>query len=162
MKAPLDFNLSPAPVHHADGSIRHSGLDNHDMGTIFEDLVGLFNEENSEESGESSLTNLIFRPIPEGIRSGTNLLYDDACGTGGMLTGFKVTNRRTNAPRRRCSRRRKRLSSIPATIYDTDFNPGENVMGLVHVFRRQRDRYLRSSNEQTDCSTRALLRCVLR
>ena len=29
---------------------------------------------------------MIFRPIADQIESGTYLLYDDACGTGGMLT----------------------------------------------------------------------------
>ena len=30
-----DINLSPAPVRKSDGSIRHPGLDNHGMGSIF-------------------------------------------------------------------------------------------------------------------------------
>ena len=38
-----DINLSPAPVRHADGSVKHPGLDNHGMGTIFEELVRRFN-----------------------------------------------------------------------------------------------------------------------
>ena len=45
-------NLSPEPVRNEDGSIRHPGLDNHGMGTIFEELVRRFNEENNEEAGE--------------------------------------------------------------------------------------------------------------
>ena len=47
-----DVNLSPAPVRNTDGSVRHPGLDNHGMGTIFEELVRRFNEENNEEAGE--------------------------------------------------------------------------------------------------------------
>ena len=47
-----DINLSPAPVMNTDGSVRHAGLDNHGMGTIFEELVRRFNEENNEEAGE--------------------------------------------------------------------------------------------------------------
>ena len=47
-----DVNLSPHPVLHGDGSIKHPGLDNHAMGTIFEELVRRFNEENNEEAGE--------------------------------------------------------------------------------------------------------------
>ncbi|MCY4374078.1 MAG: hypothetical protein OXC31_09915 [Spirochaetaceae bacterium] len=47
-----DINLSPAPVQHADGSVKHPGLDNHGMETIFEELVRRFNEENNEEAGE--------------------------------------------------------------------------------------------------------------
>ena len=44
-----DINLSPEPVINADGSIKHPGLDNHSMGTVFEELVRRFNEENNEE-----------------------------------------------------------------------------------------------------------------
>ena len=45
-------NLGPASVMNADGSVRLPGLDNHAMGTIFEELVRRFNEENNEEAGE--------------------------------------------------------------------------------------------------------------
>ena len=75
------------------------GLDNHDMGTIFEELVRRFNEENNEEAGEhwtprdavKLMANLIFLPIADQIESGTYLLYDGACGTGGMLTVAEET-----------------------------------------------------------------------
>ncbi len=71
-----------------------SGIDNHAMGTIFEELVRRFNEENNEEAGEHwtprdavrLMANLVFLPIEAQIKSGTYLLYDCACGTGGMLT----------------------------------------------------------------------------
>ena len=101
-----DINLSPAPVRHADGSVKHPGLDNHGMGTIFEELVRRFNEENNEEAGEHwtprdavrLMAKLVFLPIADRIESGTYLLYDGACGTGGMLT---VAERRrySNSPR---------------------------------------------------------------
>jgi type I restriction enzyme M protein len=89
-----DINLSPKPVLHGDGSVKHPGLDNHAMGTIFEELVRRFNEENNEEAGEhwtprdvvKLMAKLIFLPIANDIESGTYLLYDGACGTGGMLT----------------------------------------------------------------------------
>jgi type I restriction enzyme M protein len=88
------INLSPYPVRAADGSVRLPGLDNHGMGTIFEELVRRFNEENNEEAGEhwtprdavKLMARLIFLPIAEEIESGTYLIYDGACGTGGMLT----------------------------------------------------------------------------
>jgi type I restriction enzyme M protein len=35
------INLSPNPVFNTDGSERHPGLDNHAMGTIFEELAPL-------------------------------------------------------------------------------------------------------------------------
>ena len=40
------------PVIDTDGTVRHPGLDNHGMGTIFEELIRRFNEENNEEAGE--------------------------------------------------------------------------------------------------------------
>jgi type I restriction enzyme M protein len=89
-----DINLSPDPVRNGDGSVKHPGLDNHGMGTIFEELVRRFNEENNEEAGEhwtprdvvQLMAKLIFLPIADDIESGTYLLYDGVCGTGGMLT----------------------------------------------------------------------------
>ncbi len=94
-----DINLSPNPVLNNDGSVKHPGLDNHAMGTIFEELVRRFNEENNEEAGEhwtprdavKLMAKLIFLPIAEKIESGTYLLYDGACGTGGMLTVAEET-----------------------------------------------------------------------
>jgi len=88
------INLSPAPVMDTDGKVRLSGLDNHAMGTIFEELIRRFNEENNEEAGEhftprdvvKLMADLIILPIADQITSGTYLLYDGACGTGGMLT----------------------------------------------------------------------------
>jgi type I restriction enzyme M protein len=77
-----EIDLSPA------------GIDNHSMGTVFEELVRKFNEDNNEEAGEHwtprdavrLMANLVFLPIEPKIKSGTYLLYDCACGTGGMLT----------------------------------------------------------------------------
>jgi type I restriction enzyme M protein len=88
------INLSPYPVFNSDGTVKLPGLDNHAMGTIFEELVRRFNEENNEEAGEHwtprdavrLMARLIFEPIADQITDGTYLLYDGACGTGGMLT----------------------------------------------------------------------------
>ncbi|MBK8099853.1 MAG: SAM-dependent DNA methyltransferase [Planctomycetes bacterium] len=71
-----------------------AGLDNHAMGTVFEELVRKFNEDNNEEAGEHwtprdavrLMANLVFLPVADQIKSGSYLLYDCACGTGGMLT----------------------------------------------------------------------------
>ncbi len=76
-----------------------TGLDNHGMGTVFEELVRRFNEENNEEAGEHwtprdavrLMANLVFLPIEDQLKSGTYLLYDCACGTGGMLTVAEET-----------------------------------------------------------------------
>lgn len=88
------INLSPKPLQNTDGKELAPSLDNHSMGTIFEELIRRFNEENNEEAGEhftprdvvKLMADLIFLPIADKIESGTYLLYDGACGTGGMLT----------------------------------------------------------------------------
>jgi type I restriction enzyme M protein len=82
-----------------DMDLSPSGTDNHAMGTIFEELVRKFNEENNEEAGEHwtprdavrLMANLVFKPIESRLKSGTYLLYDCACGTGGMLTVAEET-----------------------------------------------------------------------
>ena len=93
------INLSPKPILNGDGSVRLDGLDNHGMGTVFEELIRRFNEENNEEAGEhftprdvvQLMARLIFLPVAEEVRSGTYLVYDGACGTGGMLTVAEET-----------------------------------------------------------------------
>lgn len=94
-----EINLSPNPILNGDGSVKQPGLDNHGMGTVFEELIRRFNEENNEEAGEhwtprdavKLMAKLIFLPIADEIESGTYLLYDGACGTGGMLTVAEET-----------------------------------------------------------------------
>ena len=93
------INLSPKPILNGDDSVRLDGLDNHGMGTVFEELIRRFNEENNEEAGEhftprdvvQLMARLIFLPVAEDVRSGTYLVYDGACGTGGMLTVAEET-----------------------------------------------------------------------
>ncbi|MCB9311193.1 MAG: SAM-dependent DNA methyltransferase [Lewinellaceae bacterium] len=94
-----EINLSPYPVKDNQGQILIEGLDNHSMGTIFEELVRKFNEANNEEAGEHwtprdavrLMANLIFLPIADQIQSGSYSLYDCAAGTGGMLTVAEET-----------------------------------------------------------------------
>ena len=82
-----EIDLSPAAI------------DNHAMGTIFEELVRKFNEDNNEEAGEHwtprdavrLMANLVFLPIETQLKSGLYLIYDCACGTGGMLTVAEET-----------------------------------------------------------------------
>ena len=91
-----DINLSPNPIYKdADRKIlKHPGLDNHGMGTIFEELIRKFNEENNEEAGEhwtprdvvELMADLVFMPIADQIKDASYSCYDGACGTGGMLT----------------------------------------------------------------------------
>lgn len=90
------INLSPKPVYTDDTmtTIKLPALDNHGMGTVFEELVRKFNEANNEEAGEhwtprdvvDLMADLIFIPIADEIKDATYSCYDGACGTGGMLT----------------------------------------------------------------------------
>ena len=90
------INLSPKPVYTDDTmkSIKLPALDNHGMGTIFEELIRKFNEEINEEAGEhwtprdvvDLMADLIIVPIADQIMDATYSCYDGACGTGGMLT----------------------------------------------------------------------------
>ncbi len=73
-------------------------LSNLEMGYIFEDLIRRFNEQNNEEAGEhftpreiiKLMTNIVFLPIKDELKDGgTYLVYDPACGSGGMLTEAK-------------------------------------------------------------------------
>ena len=69
-------------------------LSNHDMGTIFEELIRKFNEENNEEAGEhftpreviKLMTKLLFLPIKDQIKNKPLSIYDPCCGSGGMLS----------------------------------------------------------------------------
>jgi len=91
-----DINLSPNPIYKDEAKtvLKHPGLDNHGMGTVFEELIRKFNEENNEEAGEhwtprdvvELMADLIFMPIEDKIKDATYSCYDGACGTGGMLT----------------------------------------------------------------------------
>jgi len=105
-----DIDLSP------------TGIDNHTMGTVFEELVRKFNEENNEEAGEHwtprdavrLMANLVFLPIADKIKSGTYLLYDCACGTGGMLTVAEETLTAIAS---------KRKQQVKALLYGQEINP---------------------------------------
>lgn len=91
-----DINLSPNPIYKDEAKtiLKHPGLDNHGMGTIFEELIRKFNEENNEEAGEhwtprdvvEFMADLVFMPIADKIKDASYSCYDGACGTGGMLT----------------------------------------------------------------------------
>lgn len=88
------INLSIEDVKDKNGNVVLPKLDNHAMGTIFEELIRKFNEENNEEAGEhftprdivNLMANLAFEPVKDKLKDGTYLIYDGACGTGGMLT----------------------------------------------------------------------------
>jgi type I restriction enzyme M protein len=117
-----DMNLSPNPVLNGDGSVKHPAMDNHSMGTVFEELVRKFNEENNEEAGEHwtprdavrLMTTLMFRPIADKVKAGSYLLYDGACGTGGMLTVAEETLQAIASERRR---------KVVTHLYGQEINP---------------------------------------
>jgi len=99
-----------------------AGIDNHAMGTVFEELVRRFNEENNEEAGEHwtprdavrLMANLVFLPIESQLKSGTYLLYDCACGTGGMLTVAEETLEAIGM---------KRRQTFHTLLYGQEINP---------------------------------------
>jgi type I restriction enzyme M protein len=99
-----------------------TGLDNHAMGSVFEELVRRFNEENNEEAGEHwtprdavrLMANLIFLPLTDQIKSGSYLLYDGAAGTGGMLTVAEETLIKLAS---------ERGQQITAHLYGQEINP---------------------------------------
>lgn len=91
-----NINLSIKPVVDDEGNEILPGLDNHTMGTIFEELLRKFNEENNvTEAGEhftprdyvKLLADLAVVPIAEQLEPKTTYaVYDGACGTGGILS----------------------------------------------------------------------------
>ena len=89
------INLSNKPVLNEDGSEKLEALDNHMMGTLFEEVIRMFNEQtNVTDAGRhftprdiiELMADLAFIPIQDKIQSTTYRIYDGACGTGGMLT----------------------------------------------------------------------------
>lgn len=86
------INLADKEVIGPDG-LRISALTNIGMGSIFEELLRRFNEENNEEAGEhftprdaiTLLAQLVFEPVKNNLPQIISL-YDPACGSGGMLT----------------------------------------------------------------------------
>ena len=105
-----------------DIDLSSAGIDNHSMGTVFEELVRKFNEDNNEEAGEHwtprdavrLMANLVFLPVEGQIKSGTYLLFDDACGTGGMLTVAEETLTAIG---------KKRGLQVEARLYGQEINP---------------------------------------
>lgn len=89
------INLGIQPILDANGNEVMPGVDNHLMGTVFEELLRKFNEEhNVTEAGEHFtprdyvhlLTDLAVKPIADKIENSSYSIYDGACGTGGILT----------------------------------------------------------------------------
>ena len=99
-----EINLSPNEARNSKGEVLPP-LTNLGMGYVFEELIRKFNEENNEEAGEhftpreiiKLMTHILFTPVKDKIKKGTYLIYDPACGSGGMLTeaehfALEITN----------------------------------------------------------------------
>ena len=86
------INLTDKDARDPDG-LPLPALTNIDMGTVFEELLRRFNEENNEEAGEhftprdaiSLLAHLVFYPVKDNLPK-VITLHDPAEGSGGMLT----------------------------------------------------------------------------
>lgn len=86
------INLTDHIQYDPDG-IELPALTNHDMGTVFEELLRRFNEENNEEAGEHFtprdairlLARIVFEPVIDNLPKVISL-RDPAEGSGGMLT----------------------------------------------------------------------------
>ncbi|MCX6170169.1 MAG: class I SAM-dependent DNA methyltransferase [Ignavibacteriales bacterium] len=87
-----EINLGPETIQAPDEKTL-PGLSNHGMGIVFEELIRKFNEENNEEAGEHFtprevihlMTHLLFLPVKKKLPP-VIMIYDPACGSGGMLT----------------------------------------------------------------------------
>ncbi len=86
------INLTDKDKKDPDGLILPA-LSNHGMGTIFEELLRRFNEENNEEAGEHFtprdaihlLARMVFEPVKDDLPRIISM-RDPAEGSGGMLT----------------------------------------------------------------------------
>lgn len=86
------INLTDKPAKDPNG-LMLPAVSNFDMGTIFEELLRRFNEENNEEAGEHFtprdvihlLAQIVFDPVIDNLPPVVQI-YDPACGSGGMLT----------------------------------------------------------------------------
>lgn len=94
-------------------------VSNHEMGTIFEELIRKFSETSNEEAGEhftprdvvKLMTELMFIEDKEIEQKGLiKKIYDPACGTGGMLTSCKEFIAQNN-------------EDIDVVLYGQDINP---------------------------------------
>ena len=92
------INLGIQPVKDASGKETLPGVDNHMMGTVFEELLRRFNEAYAVTSAGRHFTprdmvqllaDLTIVPIADKLENTTYTIYDGACGTGGILSVSK-------------------------------------------------------------------------
>lgn len=89
------INLGVNPVLDDNGNEVLPGLDNHTMGTLFEELLRKFNESYAVTAAGRHFTprdyvallaDFAFLPVADQLPNGSYTIYDGACGTGGILT----------------------------------------------------------------------------
>ena len=131
----LDINLSPYPVLNDGGPVRgYPGLDKYAMGTVFEDLVRRFNEDNNEEAAGhwastdvvQLMARLVFEPIADDDEPTTYLLYD---GAGGMLTVAEQTLKDLVE---------QRDNKVSTHLYGQEINPRPTRNARQTCFLRER------------------------
>ncbi|SHK39502.1 class I SAM-dependent DNA methyltransferase [Fibrobacter sp. UWH4] len=92
------INLGILPLKDASGKETLPGVDNHMMGTVFEELLRRFNEAYAVTSAGRHFTprdmvkllaDLTILPIADKLENSTYTIYDGACGTGGILSVAK-------------------------------------------------------------------------
>lgn len=92
------INLGILPVKDASRKETLPGVDNHMMGTVFEELLRRFNEAYAVTSAGRHFTprdmvkllaDLTILPIADKLENSTYTIYDGACGTGGILSVAK-------------------------------------------------------------------------
>lgn len=111
------INLTDREVFDPEG-LKLPPLSNIAMGTIFEELLRKFNEENNEETGAhftprdaiALLARLVFEPVKDNLPK-TITLYDPAEGSGGMLTEGRAYLMSLG------------VSSSAIQLYGTEINP---------------------------------------
>ncbi|MCF0224032.1 MAG: SAM-dependent DNA methyltransferase [Fibrobacter sp.] len=89
------INLGVKPVLDDNGNEVLPGLDNHTMGTLFEELLRKFNESYAVTAAGRHFTprdyvallaDFALLPVADQLPNGSYTIYDGACGTGGILT----------------------------------------------------------------------------
>ena len=118
-------------------------IDNHQMGSVYEELLRKFSEMSNEESGDhftprdivKLLVSFVFGGDKEDLQGEGNIrsVFDPCCGTGGMLTIGKEWVHENINPNLRIDLYGQELNDVTYSICKSDFlmsdeNP-ENIRG---------------------------------
>lgn len=118
-----EIYLGIHPTRDKEGQELLPGVDNHTMGTLFEQLLRKFNEENSvTEAGEhftprdyvALIADIAIMPVADKIQSMPYSIYDGACGTGGILSIAEQRIREVA---------RKRGKQVKINLYGQEMQP---------------------------------------